>query len=278
MNKFTKAFSVILFLTIFSNNIVFAVDWNKEVLKCNWLKDYDLYKCEVNDICKTKEYWANNDKIINLDKFYKENTKFEDIKKIYRNNQNNIYKCSVLNSQEIALVQLITKLLNSTDKTGLLKTKIIPKIISKKNTLQNIKNQNNCVTINIESENKKLKKIVLDQSALELCNYNYYLKYLNNSYYTEIGNIYDKSKQSISSNKIEEDILNKQNEIETEIKHSYKMFPLAFDSYLQYDSFLKTHIVLELLKEDYRVYRDKLYQTLNPINQLVYKIINAQSK
>lgn len=280
MNIFIKTFSVILVLSIFTNNIAFAIDWNNIILKCAWdqYTDYNLYKCQSKEICWWEEFWKSNDVIINLKKPYKENTTLEEIKKIYRKNQNSIYKCSILNSQEIAFKQLTKKLVKYTDKTGLIENKIITKIDQKLKNLQTIKDQNKCIDIEVWKTPKQLKKIVLDQSTLELCNYRFYLKYLNDSYYKEIDHYIDKNKKTMSVDTISHEIKRKQNEITDEIKHSYKMLSLSFDSYMQYDSFLKIHIILELLKEDYRTYRDKLYQTLHPINQLVYKIINAQSK
>ncbi len=66
-------------------------------------------------------------------------------------------------------------------------------------------------------------------------------------------------------------------EIDNEIEHSYKMFPLAYHAYSEYENNYSIHVLLELIKEDYMVLRKKLYSALNPINQVVYKIANAMS-
>ncbi len=70
----------------------------------------------------------------------------------------------------------------------------------------------------------------------------------------------------------------KKTEIDQEIAHTYKIFPIAFDMYNQYENNITIHLLLELIKQDYVVYRQKLHKTLNPINQVVYKIANAMKK
>ena len=280
MNKIKKLSSILLitFLIALNSNVVYSESKNSIIEKCFWTEWYDAYKCKMNKICLNQEFWKQTDKVIKLDKFYLENTPLEKSKEIYRKNQNSIFKCSILNTQKTALEQLVEKLSKQTDKTWLIKNKVIPKINVKKQQIETIKSQNKCNSLVINYNKKKLKKVVLDQSTLELCNYRYYLDYLNDSYYADINNVFDKTKESQNSALIASTITNIENQIEDEIKHSYKLHNLSYESFIQYDTFIKIHIILELLKEDYRVYRDKLYQTLHPINQLVYKIINAQSK
>jgi hypothetical protein len=64
-------------------------------------------------------------------------------------------------------------------------------------------------------------------------------------------------------------------ELDEEIEHTYKVFPLAFHAYTEYENNITIHFLLELIKEDYIILRQKLHNTLNPINQLVYKVSNA---
>lgn len=290
--------SLLLVIVILWNITVFAKENN--VTKCIEQKGYNLYKCQFKNICKTEEYWKNTEKIVKLDKekwwYYEKEISYEKIKKgfnisnlsentisdiqkikyLYKENQNNIYKCWIINSQLLAFND-IKKVLNSTDKTGILKERLVRKLELKEKKLKKIIEKNKCSIVKKNWKNKAIKKILLDQSTLELCNYKYYLSYLYTKSKWDLTKVlWDK--KEISALLVEKTINKEQNEILNEIKHSFKMYPLAFDTYIQYDSFLKLHIVLELLKEDYRVFRDKLYLTLHPINQVVYKIINAQSK
>lgn len=283
----------IISLLLISNINIFADEKNiSECVDKNW---YELYKCQVQNVCSKEEYWLNTKKIMKLDKYYEIKISKDKIeseitiidwfnnnilnidkaKALYKKNQNNIYKCAILNSQWYVFDDII-KTLNSTDKSWILKERITKKLKSKKDKLERLKNQNKCNTIKNSWTKKLIKKIILDQSTFELCNYNYYLSFLDETSKDNSQYIWDS--ESISS-KVLLDLKNENDtKIWSEKNHIFKMYTLAYDNYIQYDSFLKIHIMLELLKEDFRVYRDKLYLTLHPINQVVYKIINAQSK
>lgn len=284
--------SLILIIVIFHNITLFAEE--NHSVKCIDKEGYELYTCQKSNVCLKQEYWQNTKKVTQLDKFWKENidydkvkdlfvvTKWEEnkvsnIKKakyLYRKNQNNIYRCWIINSQ-ISIFDSIKKTLNSTDKSGKIKEKILKKIGIKKEKLEAIAEKECSI---IDSSKKQMKKIILDQSTLELCNYMYYLDYLDYKVYNDLGDSFPEDRKSISAIESSEILSEKKNEIEKEKINSFKLYTLAFDSYKQYESFLKLHVILELLKEDYRILRDKLYLNLHPINQVVYKIINAQSR
>ena len=273
--------SIVLVSLILWNITIFAVeeDQTENIIQCTEEEGFKLYECEVKNICLNQEFWKSTDKIVNLEKNYNSTPLLEEASSIYKENQNLIYKCWVLSSQEKAFQELVITLTNASDKTGIIKTKIIPKIEVKLDVIKNIKVQNNCISINSgESDKKTLKKIILDQSSLELCTYKYYMKFLDEKEDNSLENLYPKWTKSISAVEMANIIDQSKNKVQNEVDHSMRMYPLAFETYVQYDSFIKIHIILELLKEDYRALRDKLYQTLHPINQVVYKIINAQSK
>jgi|TARA_Y100001960_G_C14620461_1_gene800481 hypothetical protein len=67
-------------------------------------------------------------------------------------------------------------------------------------------------------------------------------------------------------------------EIDAEIEHSYKIYPVAFHAYTEYENNLATHLLLELLKEDFMAFRKSLHKSINPLNQVIYKISNAMKK
>ena len=69
-----------------------------------------------------------------------------------------------------------------------------------------------------------------------------------------------------------------QSDITAEIEHSYELFPIAFHAYSEYENNYPIHALLQIIREDFMVLRDKLYDAVNPINQVWYKIMNAMSK
>ena len=131
------------------------------------------------------------------------------------------------------------------------------------------------------------KKQILDQSTFELCKYSYYLDYLKD-YYSDVEKILgiDKTQnnkevanQMTYDPKIIETMINNTNAtIDNEKQHSFKIYPIAFTAYSEYQSNFPIHIALELLKDNLIVFREKLYKTLSPISEVVYKYINAMSK
>jgi hypothetical protein len=66
--------------------------------------------------------------------------------------------------------------------------------------------------------------------------------------------------------------------INAQIDHSYLVFQRAYEEYAYYESNYTMHILLQLLKDEYIVVREKLHNVLTPINQVVYKIKNAMIK
>ena len=278
MNYIKKIFSALIIVVILWTITTFAWKSENNILKCTWKDWFELYMCEKKQVCKESDFWKQAKKIVSLEKTYEKKTSFKNAQSIYRFNQNAIYKCWVLNSQEKAFKDLVEKLLKNTDQTGILKTKVLPKIEKKLKKITQLITKNKCQIIKQKDKKKAIKKIVLDQSTLQYCNYKYFLKYLKSLEDDDLEKNFPKWKQEIAANRISEIITQNKNNFQEEIDHTDRMYPVAYETYTQYDSFIKIHILLELLKEDYRTLRDKIYQTLHPINQVVYKIINAQSK
>jgi len=70
----------------------------------------------------------------------------------------------------------------------------------------------------------------------------------------------------------------KKQEIQTEIENTNKAFPVVFKAYSEYENNITAHVLLELLREDYNLLRENFHKSINPINQVVYKISNAMRK
>jgi superfamily I DNA/RNA helicase len=130
---------------------------------------------------------------------------------------------------------------------------------------------------NISEENDSIQKLtLLRQTTYELCRYHSYLEYLR-EYNSNFENLDLPDDDSYNTNYIVKLEKERKDEINNEISHIYKIYPIAFSAYNQYENNVTIHILLELIKEDYVVFREALHNSINPINQVVYKISNAMN-
>jgi hypothetical protein len=191
---------------------------------------------------------------------------------------NNIYKCALLETQITSLENINNTLIND---NITLKKKLEKKIQNKVDTLKKFKSKK-CIEAKNNESDALIKLRVLRQTTYETCSYHSYLEYLK-EYYSNINNLLsnevnNETMEHYNINQITTGLEDKNQQINEEIERAYKVFPLAFDAYSQYEDNIQIHLLLELLKEDYITYRKKLHQTINPINQVVYKIANAMKK
>ena len=281
MNRFYSIIILLLILinikTSFANN-----NENKEF----W---YRLYKKRVENICKkykpkkivfqTEEYkdYSKKDNIIN--KEWKEenitwnaiwgNNDLTDAIYTYKKNMNNIYKCWIIWVQLRSLNLIKKDLIQSNPN---IKSKIEKTIKKVQLTQQKLSCKNN------NNEKDSLQKLrILKQSTYELCKYHSYLEYIKERNKTIINTIPPNTKV-FNISEIANLVTKKESDINKEISKSYKIFPIAFGSYTQYENNFSIHILLALLKDDFITFRQKLHDTINPINQVVYKISNAMKK
>jgi len=214
-----------------------SASWNCEVLY-----GYEKYTCQIDTHCQ--KYKPKH--ITFQTQNFEENiqTSWEDLdiyalsKQRYRDNQNGIYSCSIIKVQQNTLWMVKNKLLK-VDKSGTLASTIKNKIDLKITKLRSLAKQKKCKIT--DKESIYTKKDLLIESSYQLCTYNFYLEY-SSQHYKNIAN-------SLQINQ----------------------------SYIDYENNLPVHILLELIKQDFIVYRQKLHQTLSPLNQVVYKIANAMS-
>lgn len=266
-------FSFILPLLIISSflstNLVNAED------KCSSYtnKDgFELYKQRTNCYCNKYKY---NPTIVNLDDNYPEidsKTKysFKDIKAIHIENMNDIYKCWLITTQKKALLLIKNQLIGTP-----IKKKVDGKITSNIEKLNNISNSLNCTKT--DSEDSVQKLILLKQATYQTCKYINYLEYLK-EYNKNIPNIIKPKEWNYTPLEIVKTQKDKISELNNEIKNTYKVFPIAFHAYTEYENNITAHFLLQLIKDDYLTLREKLHKALNPINQVVYKIANAMKK
>jgi len=297
MNKKIISFFIIISI-IFSYSTSFAVESKnlyeeyktnveKHCLEAPFYTEEDSWNKYIYIYEKYQKYYPsvedlkNDSKVKYLLNWTKEVFWLSAIKEIYRDTQNEIYKCWIISAQFkwYKMVEQNLKLDDTWIVKNLVESLIKPKIERLKAANKKCKFDENELIVS--------KKQILDQSTFELCKYSYYLDYLK-SYYSDIEKILgiDKieKKEDITENVsydpkvIEAMINNTDAAIDAEKEHSFKIYPTAFTAYSEYQSNFPIHIALELLKDNLIVFREKLYKTLSPISEVVYKYINAMNE
>jgi hypothetical protein len=274
MKKMRKYLITFIFIIlIFPLESIFATVENCETQ--DW---FLLYQCRVENVCKKYK----SDKPIFITKNYKEansNYWLQEAKVDYRENMNNIYSCSMLKSQKkwLELVKSLIPIERSWELKDKIQKDINTKIKKVDLTFKELKCRN------IWKNDIYNKLTVLNQTTYELCKYTNYLEYLRD-YNSNINNALwinpndkNNSNKTYSITSVTSKLKDIQDEINSELNHSFKIYPIAYNVYSEYENNYPIHILLELLREDFVTFRDKLYRTINPINQVVYKISNAMS-
>lgn len=250
---------------------------------------FDLYKKRVENFCSDYKKTDSKNEIIytlNESKYFFDLEKnkptwfkiWDDLKiakQQYEKNMDDIFECATLSSYQRWLEMIKNSLIKQNPKlNSRLKSKIEQKVKELKNKMNklwwNCKIKNNW--------NNLVKLAVLNQTTYETCKYNFYLEYLK-EFNNDLKNLVDTSKEkNIPILSFTKKYNEKINMINSEIEHTYKTFPLVLQAYNDYENNISNHILLELIKKDYEVFRIWLHKTLNPINQVIYKISNAMRK
>ena len=290
MKKINITFITVLIISILTINFTY---WDSKTMSSStW---YTLYEERVSNFCK--EYKINDgsseiiytidkdDQFLDLDKLewatqnYKKSKSIDLAKEQYRKNMDNIYWCATNVVYYRALKQVKEDLLKSNPELdSKLKNKLEEQI--KAIELKISQNSNKC-KVTSEKNNSIIKKSVLKQTTYEVCKYSFYLEYLK-SFNEQMAALDDETKNNQDNAKTIQTILQeeskKKNQIQKEMDDAFKVFPIAFKAYSEYENNITIHIYLELLREDYNLLREWLHKRINPINQVVYKISNAMKK
>lgn len=293
--KYSSIF-LIIFLIIFWTFKIFATEENNS--------GYDLYLKRNKELCTEYKpaqplFAAENDyedlwKITD-DKWNKtwnksaiDGNDLDVAKQQYKNIMNSTYKCALLSAQERSINFIMKTLKENAEVTAYTK-----EYEAKLKRLESARKINDCINAN-KSTRANDQKNVVDQTTFELCKYNNYLEYLL-EYNSVIANVLEQDKKSkdngwtniVSPDQITETynitaIANlekkKKQEISDEIERVYKIYPIAFQAYSEYENNLPVHDLLTMLRNDFIEYRLDLHKNLNPINQVVYKISNAMKE
>lgn len=285
---------LIFSIFIFISNTTFGAQ-NCEIIR----DEFEKYQCRSQKVCET---YNENKKVFQVERFrkaesYKEssisnvlfssNTPEKIIQKavsVYKENMNSTYKCALLVAQKNSLQRIRQKLL-SLDKTLDIKRSFEPKLQNMLQQLDEASQKSQCLHIDQHTVFNKLS--ILRQTTYLTCDYHFYMEYLK-TYYNNPSNAlwinsnelekYDEKTKSYTMIEAANKITTAKNSIEREINHAYKVFPIVYHAYSEYENNFPIHFLLSLLKEDYYVFRNKLHEVLNPINQVVYKISNAMKE
>ena len=203
----------------------------------------------------------------------------------------NIYKCAMIQSQRNSLNKM--KEFLSWESSGQLSDALEWQIEQRIARLELSSSSIWCSLTDTQSEQNKLN--ILRETTQQLCIYTSYLEYVK-WYYEKTWSAYSRSNPAdsqildgsydsntlnrltkVSPSKIANDINASKNEIAKEISHTYKIFPIAFQAYGEYENNYPIHVLLEVIEWDFLILRQLLYQNLMPISQLGLKVINAMS-
>lgn len=247
---------------------------------------YGMYTCRVESICEnyksdkpsyTTEDYEEADSM--EPEFHNQQSNapaFEAAKEIYRENMSNIYKCSIIWAQINSLEFLKNQL--TAESSWQLEDTIWWQIDVRINRLELSENTIWCS--NTEKERVLNKLNVLKETTYEACRYVNYLEYLK-SHYSTIDNNLPEDDNAIQSRYLPGEFVDRiwwtQALIAEEIAHTYKVFPIAYHAYTEYENNFPIHFLLEIIRADFMILRDRMYETLMPIAQLWLKVINAMS-
>ncbi len=286
--KISRYLSLGFLVFSFSLNTLYGAG---ETDACETKKGFDLYTCRTKKICETykpqkpifKTQKYINAKSLGSTYIWTDSLTpaLQEAKTMYRNNMGTIYKCAMIQSQRNSLTFLKEQL--KTDRTWEIDNTIGRQIEQRIQKLELTASTLHCAL----TEKKKflIKKELLDETTYEMCQYISYLSYLR-VYYSDTKNILgidtpwqnnDFEKQ-YQTTEIAELIGWVQWDISAETSHTYKIFPLVFQAYIEYENNFPIHYMLEIIHADFLLLKKKMYQVVMPIAQVGYKIINAMSK
>jgi len=259
---------------------------------CGSDSGYGLYECRVEKVCK--EFKSDKPVYTSEDyetadgaswEFHNQASNapaFDSAKRIYRENMGNIYKCGIVQSQRNALEKLLDFI--KQESSGKLSDTIGWQIQQQLSRIEIQSTTIWCSLTDTDSIQNKLN--ILKETSYEACRYVSYLEY-SKEYYKNIRKFTpEEAREAYGS----EDLLDKypspelprqinkvQNEIAEEIAHTYKVFPIAFHAYSEYENNFPIHYLLQVIRADFLVLRTSLYQAIMPIAQVGLKVINAMS-
>jgi hypothetical protein len=101
-----------------------------------------------------------------------------------------------------------------------------------------------------------------------MCRYVNYLEYLK-IFSKDLKNaLVDEEAEKYTHSYISKKIVSFMYEVENEKLHTYRVYPLAYYAYCDYENNFPVHFLLDIIKEDFTLLRENLYAVLMPIAQV----------
>lgn len=284
MKHILRYFLWIPFCFLLLQGAVFAADE-----MCGAQSGKALYDCRVQNVCdafKSEKPVYNSEEFKDYPEIQSWNgglinaNGFEQAKVMYRKNIGNIYKCAIIQAQKNALNKLQDFV--KQESTGDLNDVIGRQMQQRFNRLEITAGGINCTLADTDSIQNKLN--ILRETSHQACKYVSFLEY-SKKYYQNFNNIRNVENTNTNENytpkypnqELPARINKMEQQIAEEIAHTYKVFPIAFQAYSEYENNFPIHFMLEILRGDFIVYRNVLYKSLMPLAQLGLKVINAMS-
>lgn len=274
-----------IFLFIFSFLFlgVFSVQAADDI--CGQSSGKSLYDCRVEYSCET---FKSEKPVYNTEDFedvsdavpeyvgqISRSPALDNAKKLYRKNMGNIYKCALIQSQRNALEFLKTQI--KQESSGQLFDVLWNQINQRLQRLEITNERVWCALTDKKTINIKLN--ILRETTYEACRYTNYLEWVREYHKNPNNNLVDTNnvRTTIPTQEFALIQNNIENAINAEINQTFQVFPLAYQAYSEYENNFPLHFLLEVIRWDTAILRDRLYSTLMPIAQLGYKVINAMS-
>ncbi|MCH8518785.1 hypothetical protein LAT59_03425 [Candidatus Gracilibacteria bacterium] len=271
---------ILLIFLLISGNIVQA---NEGV--CGSQSGEALYNCRVQQVC---EEYKSEKPVYNPEDFEPVGSSqaayhnqivrspaLDNAKRLYRENMGNIYKCGLIQSQRNAL-EFVEKQIRQ-EASGQLADTIGNQITQRLQRLELSAGRIGCALTDTDTIHNKLN--ILRETTYEACKYTNYLEWVREYHKNPNNNLIDTNdvRTRIPNPEFSAILNSIEDDINAEISHTFQVFPLAYQAYAEYENHFPLHFMLTVLRGDYSILRDRLYEVLMPIAQLGYKVINAMS-
>ena len=273
-------FTVLLICFILIPNWVFA---NDDI--CWQQRGEALFNCRTQQIC---EEYRSEKPVYNSEDFepvsdaqtpyhnqFSRSPALDNAKRLYRENMNNIYRCWLIQSQRNALTFLENQIRQ--EASWQLADTLWNQITQRLQRLELSASRIGCALTDSETIHNKLN--ILRETTHQACIYTNYLEWVREFHQDPNNNLVDTNevRTSFPNPEFSAIISSIEANINEEINHTFQVFPFAYQAYAEYENHFPLHFMLTVIRGDYTILRDRLYEVLMPIAQLGYKVINAMS-
>ena len=244
-----------------------------------------LYNCRVQQVC---DPYKSEKPVYNSEDFepvWESQTAYhnqisrspalDNAKRLHRENMNNIYRCWLIQSQRNAL-EFVERQIRQ-EASGQLADTIWNQITQRLQRLELSAGRIGCALTDTDTIHNKLN--ILRETTYQTCTYVNYLEWVREFHQDLSNNIKDSNevRTAFPLWEVPTILSAVENDINREIDHTFQVFPLAYQAYSEYENHFPLHFMLTVIRWDYAILRDRLYEVLMPIAQLWYKVINAMS-